>query len=436
MIPKKLWAVFGLAVTAYVYMTLQLASQADSSTQNSSVSTALASTERPPLYSTVKVQDSSVSTALASTERPPLYSNIKVQDSSVSTALEPTQRKSIRLVPEEDDFAREPVPRPPLDSIVQGWNVTGDASWLLNFAVVGFPKCGTSTLMHHLQGHPEVQIFRNERCELTGNQQVPLIRDLYNDFPAGNYLRGTKCPLDMESSDIALPNYQRFFPKTKFIVGVRHPVLWFESFYNFRVHNKIPMRPAEELVGMCGKRMFSVCTDRGNFHIFLRSLGKTNTTDPKEGQYIEPKLLRRLQQFVKLKGQVFLYEVTQLSDKDEARSTSLRDDLQQFLRLKEPIAPFIWFRPGKNHTRKELELVNSKKIDICEDKFTKLRSTLMAQSVNASRWIREYFVDAEDVFVSSKEHFSSVLMKSWERDPCLDRPPSIANTDTTKTTAS
>jgi pyruvate dehydrogenase E2 component (dihydrolipoamide acetyltransferase) len=36
----------------------------------------------------------------------------------------------LQLVPEENN-----VTRPPLDSIVQGWNVTGDASWLLNFAV-------------------------------------------------------------------------------------------------------------------------------------------------------------------------------------------------------------------------------------------------------------------------------------------------------------
>lgn len=118
----------------------------------------------------------------------------------------------------------EPVRRPPLDSIIQGWNVTGDPSWLLNFAVVGFPKCGTSTLMHHLRGHPQVQIFSQERCDLSGNQQVPLIRDLYNELPAGNYVRGFKCPASLESTNMALINYQRFFPKTKFIVGIRHPM--------------------------------------------------------------------------------------------------------------------------------------------------------------------------------------------------------------------
>lgn len=56
--------------------------------------------------------------------------------------------------------------------------------------------------------------------------------------------------------------------QTKFIVGIRHPILWFESFYNFRIHNKVRMPPAEELVGNCGGRMHGVCTRRGNFHFF------------------------------------------------------------------------------------------------------------------------------------------------------------------------
>jgi hypothetical protein len=40
---------------------------------------------------------------------------------------------------------------PPLNSIAQGWNITGNPSRLLDFAIVGFSKCGTSSLMFHLQ---------------------------------------------------------------------------------------------------------------------------------------------------------------------------------------------------------------------------------------------------------------------------------------------
>jgi hypothetical protein len=124
----------------------------------------------------------------------------------------------------------EPRPRPPLSSIVQGWNITGDASWLLQFSVVGFPKCGSSTLMHHLRDHPEVHMFADERCECSSNQHARLIKDLYSDFPAStasqHYVRGIKCPMDLENNMVSIANYKKFFPKTDFIVGIRHPVLW------------------------------------------------------------------------------------------------------------------------------------------------------------------------------------------------------------------
>lgn len=121
-----------------------------------------------------------------------------------------------------------PPPAPhPLNSILQGWNITGDASWLLDFAIIGFPKCGTSTLMFHLLSHPEVKIFKDERCELAWNRQAILIRDLYLKFsPGSSFVRGIKCPGDLENTKLSLPNYQKFFPKTSYIIGIRHPVLW------------------------------------------------------------------------------------------------------------------------------------------------------------------------------------------------------------------
>jgi hypothetical protein len=307
-----------------------------------------------------------------------------------------------------------------LDAIIQGWNITGDPSWLLNFAILGFPKCGTSTMMHHLSKHNQVQIFIDERCEMSSNQEVPLIRDLYNKLPAGDYVRGIKCPMDLENTELAMRNYQRVFPKANYIVGIRHPVLWFESLYNFRVHNKVPMLPAEELIGRCQRLHRGVCTFRGNFHLFLSNLGKTNITDPNEIQYISPKI-RRSMDTLQTKQKVFLYEVRQLSDSDPGRETQLLTDLQSFLGLTEPISSMIWFKPGLKHEQKTLEQVNEMKINICDEKYIKLRGVLMEQSINASKWISQYFVEAPDVYVSSKEHFSSVLMKSWLRDPCLDR---------------
>lgn len=127
---------------------------------------------------------------------------------------------------------RQQLPRrPSLDSIIQGkWNITGDASWLLDFSIIGFPKCGTSTLMFHLLNHPDVLTFKDERCEISYNQQAKLIRDLYHlpvkiDAVDGSAIkRGIKCPIDLENTKLAMPNYQKYFPKTNYVVGIRHPV--------------------------------------------------------------------------------------------------------------------------------------------------------------------------------------------------------------------
>jgi hypothetical protein len=116
--------------------------------------------------------------------------------------------------------------RPPINSIIQGWNVIGDTSWMLDFAVVGFPKCGTTTLMHHLQSHPEVRMFDYERCELGTGQHVPLLCDLHNISQANSKV-GLKCAKDLDlSAKVSLDRYKSLFPKTRLIVGIRHPVLW------------------------------------------------------------------------------------------------------------------------------------------------------------------------------------------------------------------
>ena len=358
-------------------------------------------------------------------------------------------------------FYREPQPRPPLESIVQGWNITGDPSWLLNFAITGFPKCGTSTLMFHLQNHPQVQIFGDERCEMCFNQHAKLIDDLYNKFPQGNFARGIKCPMDLENTKLSGNNYIQYFPHTDFIVGIRHPVLWFESFYNFRIHNEFPMPPADKLIGKCRRGYYNLCTFRSNFHIFLGNLGKTNfTTDPAEYQYVAPQFRRsmsplqyddsnnssfadddeNLQQLSRRparRRRIFLYEVSQLSGGDsraanttttttdaaaDRRVAQFRVDLQHYLGLSQPIPPMIWFKPGRNHTSQDIHTrTATRKIDICDEPYVPLRQVLMEQAVNASRWIRKFFVESPDVVVSSRDYFVHTLMPSWERDPCLDR---------------
>jgi len=182
------------------------------------------------------------------------------------------------------------------------------------------------------------------------------------------------------------------------------------------------MPPAETLIGKCRRQNANVCTFRGNFHIFLSNLGKTNMIiDDNERKLVDPEFWTALNP-VPTPRRVFLYEVSQLSDRDEQRSLQFRTDLQHYLRLNEPIEPFIWFKPGINHTeQRALEEVENKKIDICEDRYSELRSVLMHQSVQAAQWIRTYFMHADGVVVSSPDHLSNTLLKAWEIDPCIER---------------
>jgi hypothetical protein len=153
-------------------------------------------------------------------------------------------------------------------------------------------------------------------------------------------------------------------------------------------------------------------------------LGKTNiTTNIAELEYIDIPMRKAIDP-IRTTRKVFLYEVSQLSDPDMDRSTQFRKDLQHFLHLKQPILPFIWYKPGQNRTTDrnlKVNVVNSRKIDICDSKYDAIREILLHHSKQASRWISKYFIHADGVIVSSKRYFETTIMKKWELDPCIER---------------
>lgn len=186
------------------------------------------------------------------------------------------------------------------------------------------------------------------------------------------------------------------------------------------------MPPAETLIGRCRKGWYNVCTNRANFHVFLSNLGKTNiTTNMEEMEYVDIPLRQAIDP-IHTNRQVFLYEVSQLSDQDTKRSVQLRQDLQHFLHLQQPIPPFIWYKPGQNRTtdHNHAPTAHSNKIDICDGRYNAIRAILLHHSKQASRWIRKYFIHAEGVIVSSKPYFENNLLPLWEVDPCIERKKS------------
>ena len=150
------------------------------------------------------------------------------------------------------------------------------------------------------------------------------------------------------------------------------------------------------MIGRCRRRVKGVCTFRANFSHHLEKI------DP----------------FRK----VFLYDVAQLRDDNVLRSSLFLKDLGGFLGLAQPLEqPMIWVKPGKQPaSAKDQEMISSRQIDICENKFNELRRVLMQQASLSASWIIETFVKNPRVTVSSSGYFSELLDK-WHRDPCEDR---------------
>jgi hypothetical protein len=273
-------------------------------------------------------------------------------------------------------------------------------------------------MMRYLGRHEEIAMLTDgEHCELsTGTQDSVLIKALMDGLPSGKIARGLKCPRQLESPR-AMLSLSRYFPNTKIIVGVRHPVLWFESFYNFRQQRTwFNLLPAQELIGKCAdlgpfENVASVCTERANFHEPLARLGKTSMQSADEQQYFSADAQNVSDNVDFSDKKIFLYDLAQLQDKDQDRSQLLLQDLQNFLQVTKPFQTMVAERqPVSNVTR----------IDICDPEYNRLREVLVDTGVKASRWIRRFFVHAEGVTVSSPKFLDQVLAK-WEEDPCEER---------------
>jgi len=150
---------------------------------------------------------------------------------------------------------------PPITSILVNGKIkpNADTSALLDYAVIGFAKTGTTSLHRHLASAHTLALS-GEHCDLVVNDTAKLVEEIYEDYRqrmakskdgiVEKKIRGLKCPQDVQSS---LHNYARYFNKTKLIIGIRHPLFWFESLYNYRVSN-VPwkdMPPTSKLTGGC-----------------------------------------------------------------------------------------------------------------------------------------------------------------------------------------
>lgn len=305
---------------------------------------------------------------------------------------------------------------------------------LLQFAIVGFGKCGTTSVLKWLQTHPEIAVLPVENFDLMRHQPEQLIQKLEALPP--NKLKGYKSPVDLTLPHV-LQYFAEYFPHAKLIVGVRHPVQWFESLYNFRLQQKrspffktTNMPPPDELIGACVASARNTCTYKGEFALFLRQLGKTKhpqmVTEFERRMYrganLEPPNVTRTT--LVLPNPMFLYEMRELQDHPELISRALT----KFLGLSTPLSDAIPYYNQQQQQQHTSFLTNSTTnaqindrngMNICEHR--RVRFELMRIARGSSVWIRNYFLVApKESQIVTLPQFDSYV-KDWMIDPCADR---------------
>ena len=167
-----------------------------------------------------------------------------------------------------------------------------------------------------------------------------------------------------------------------------------------------------ELTGNTNWRDVSV--KHARFDIYLKQLAKVSLTgkDMKEMLNHETMWEKRLSS---IPNKVFIYTIDQISDRNETRKMKWQKDLRTYLQLK---APFDWSMNEEEQSSMEKEKATfNETINICDEKYSTIRSELTRQGREASKWIIEKFITSPNVVVSDALFFKSAL-REWANDPC------------------
>jgi hypothetical protein len=335
---------------------------------------------------------------------------------------------------------------------------------ILDFVIAGFSKCGTSSVMANLaqitpmplkdvcySAEQVVKLAYGEWSEKYGSNSA--------DFNQQKFLKGSKCPRYIGSDLSLLQGFSDALPHTKLVIGIRHPVLWFQSFWKMvgngkgkREKNTTTITPNERMQ-MCpcppdqyGQRTCRIkevlvgngttavdstlpesgstrhygcnnecdgnmlfCLARTRFHVALAQLGKTALSKT-ERQLLAPTDLDGGDSLMnmRIRNPIFLYEQTML------RNESTWDELAQYLGVSH--IPNTHYQAAKG---KQFSGAN-----ICLPEYDYFRSQIMMYSYELSMWMLEYFLpvardpDRMDVSIASIDTFEEMVTVSYRQDPC------------------
>mmetsp|Transcript_7434 Transcript_7434/g.20621 ORF Transcript_7434/g.20621 Transcript_7434/m.20621 type:complete len:446 (+) Transcript_7434:181-1518(+) len=340
----------------------------------------------------------------------------------------------------------------------------------LSFLVAGFPKSGTTTLLKTLRLHEQVAMDAEEYCQIARPVQqddinlkrmnrylLELRKDVWNERNQAtssiwswlglsssssaatrasssssspeNLLLGIKCP-DAVKNFKAIHRLSQHSPNCNIVIGMRHPVLYLQSFYNYRVmeaHLKAkPYTQAPRMVRQ-GEHIPSlleiwnstatpqnrtilnwrdISRNAPRYEMYLSQFAKTDLSVAQMNEWyvdqpflvIKPNRLR-----------IFVYTMEQLED--PAQSNELRRDLQDFLGLTTEIAPLGHANriAGNIHQYKEV-------VNICDKELDPIRREVLEYAKDTVAWMHE-FLNSSDVVVSNRPYLVQSI-NQWASDPC------------------
>jgi len=286
----------------------------------------------------------------------------------------------------------------------------------LDFFIIGFPKCGTSTLMSTFDINDETSILHMkdgtpEYSLHNANDQMmeQLFAELKGMDVSDQVKRGIKWPSGIHdvSAIKLLLKHNPPNKKTNLIVGLRHPVRWFESFYNFRriQAEETDSLPAESLTGSAAPWR-AVHTDNARFEEYIVQLGNFDLT---KNDLVSLAQNIRTKQIIRTPYEVFFYDVEQLTDTDSERFSSFKNDMTSFLGLDST----LHFN-NENHVG---GLDFNGKIDICADQFSNIREVLTSNGAISANWIKTNLANGVNIKWGGGGHFFD-LVDDWGSDPC------------------
>lgn len=143
------------------------------------------------------------------------------------------------------------------------------------FMIIGFPKSGTQSLVRNLNQHPDVFVPTEEPWFFFLNPKNRTLKQYLHLFEPDK-TNGDKSPGYIFEEE-AMVKIKQFFPDTKLIICLRHPIQFLHSFYHHRVMDGevrgFPpgvRRPFEEIV-LNDLDIMRICNLNGCFYNFIKN---------------------------------------------------------------------------------------------------------------------------------------------------------------------